>query len=35
MNTAPIEICTIGFTKKTAPQFFEKLREAGVRRVVT
>jgi uncharacterized protein (DUF488 family) len=34
MSTDAIEICTIGFTKKTAPQFFEKLREAHVRRVV-
>jgi len=30
----PVAIFTIGFTKKTAPQFFEKLREAGVRRIV-
>ena len=29
-----IKIFSIGFTKKTARQFFEKLRNAGVRRVV-
>ena len=32
MNSSPI--FTIGFTKKTAAQFFEKLRAAGVKRVV-
>ena len=29
-----IPVYTIGFTKKNAAQFFEKLREAGVKRVV-
>lgn len=29
-----MRIFTIGFTKKSAEQFFEKLREAGVRRVI-
>jgi uncharacterized protein (DUF488 family) len=29
-----IEIFTIGFTKKTAEQFFSKLQAAGVRRVI-
>ena len=29
-----IRIFTIGFTKKTAKQFFEKLKRAGVKRVV-
>ena len=30
----PIQVATIGFTKKTAAQFFEKLRAAGIKRVV-
>jgi uncharacterized protein (DUF488 family) len=34
MKPDALEIFTIGFTKKTAGQFFEKLREAGVRRVI-
>jgi uncharacterized protein (DUF488 family) len=29
-----VKVYTIGFTKKPARQFFERLREAGVRRVV-
>ncbi len=29
-----MEIYTIGFTKKTAEQFFTKLRESGARRIV-
>src|SRR5436190_17106052 len=29
-----IQVATIGFTKKTAAQFFEKLRVAGIKRVV-
>jgi uncharacterized protein (DUF488 family) len=29
-----IPVYTIGFTKKNAAQFFEKLRDAGVKRVV-
>jgi uncharacterized protein (DUF488 family) len=32
--TAPVRLFTIGFTKKTAREFFTRLREAGVRRVV-
>ncbi|MBE3097034.1 MAG: DUF488 domain-containing protein [Planctomycetes bacterium] len=32
--TAPVRLFTIGFTKKTAREFFTALREAGVRRVV-
>ena len=34
MSTTGVEIFTIGFTKKSARDFFEKLRGAGVRRVV-
>ena len=34
MPHAPINVFTVGFTKKTAGEFFEKLRSAGVRRVV-
>ncbi len=34
METDPPPVFTIGFTKKTAAQFFEKLRAAGVKRVV-
>lgn len=30
----PIKIFTIGFTKKTAEEFFEKLRAHGVKRVI-
>src|SRR4051812_38734693 len=29
-----IPVFTVGFTKKTAAQFFEKLRAAGIKRVV-
>ncbi len=29
-----IKIFTIGFTKKTAQQFFDRLRDAGIRRVI-
>ena len=29
-----MKLCTIGFTKKTAEEFFSKLRAAGVRRIV-
>ncbi len=29
-----MEIYTVGFTKKTAEQFFTKLRESGARRIV-
>ena len=32
--TAPVRLFTIGFTRKTARDFFTALREAGVRRVV-
>lgn len=32
--TQPIDIFTIGFTKKTAQQFFELLLKSGVRRVI-
>ena len=34
MNQEPVQIFTIGFTKKNAEQFFTKLERAGVRRVV-
>lgn len=34
MSQATINLFTIGFTKKNAEQFFEKLREVGVARVV-
>jgi uncharacterized protein (DUF488 family) len=30
----PVPVFSIGFTKKTAAQFFEKLRAAGVKRVI-
>ena len=30
----PIDLYTIGFTKKTAETFFTKLRQAGVKRIV-
>ena len=29
-----MKLCTIGFTKKTAEEFFSKLRAAGVRKIV-
>ena len=32
--TAPVELFTIGFTRKSAEAFFTSLREAGVRRLV-
>ncbi len=32
--TAPIKLFTIGFTKKSAEQFFTKLQQAGVARVL-
>ena len=34
MPAKPIHVFTVGFTKKTAGEFFEKLRAAGVKRVV-
>ncbi len=34
MANEPIDIFTVGFTKKSAEKFFEKLRAAGVKRVV-
>ena len=34
MPTEPINVFTVGFTKKTAAEFFEKLRASGVKRVV-
>lgn len=34
MTHAPLTLFTIGFTKKSAEEFFNLLREAGVRRVV-
>lgn len=34
MATQPIAVFTVGFTQKTAAQFFEKLRSAGIKRVV-
>lgn len=34
MSGASIHVFSVGFTKKTAAQFFEKLRAAGVKRVV-
>ena len=34
MPTEPINVFTVGFTKKTAGVFFEKLRAAGIKRVV-
>jgi uncharacterized protein (DUF488 family) len=34
MPDEPINVFTIGFTKKSAQDFFEKLRAAGVKRVV-
>src|SRR5438309_11885131 len=32
--TAPLQLFTIGFTRKSAEAFFTSLREAGVRRLV-
>lgn len=34
MTVETIPVFTVGFTKKTAAQFFEKLRAAGIKRVV-
>ena len=34
MLTEPIQVFTVGFTKKTAGEFFEKLRASGIKRVV-
>jgi uncharacterized protein (DUF488 family) len=34
MSTVTIPVFTVGFTKKTAAQFFEKLRANGIKRVV-
>jgi uncharacterized protein (DUF488 family) len=34
MPSEPIPVFTVGFTKKTAGDFFEKLRAAGIKRVV-
>jgi Protein of unknown function, DUF488 len=34
MPDATIPVFTVGFTKKTAAEFFEKLRGAGIKRVV-
>jgi len=34
MPTESINVFTVGFTKKTAGEFFEKLRAAGIKRVV-
>ena len=34
LNTPPLQLYTIGFTKKSAEQFFGLLKEAGVKRVV-
>jgi len=34
MAAEPIHVFTVGFTKKTASEFFEKLRAAGIKRVV-
>jgi uncharacterized protein (DUF488 family) len=34
VSTTKIPVFTVGFTKKTAAQFFEKLRVAGIHRVV-
>jgi uncharacterized protein (DUF488 family) len=34
MSSEPINVFTVGFTKKTASVFFEKLRAAGIKRVV-
>ncbi len=34
MPSEPISVFTVGFTKKTAGEFFEKLRAADIKRVV-
>src|SRR6202041_344323 len=34
MPSEPINVFTVGFTKKTAGVFFEKLRAAGIKRVL-
>lgn len=34
MANEPLAVFTVGFTRKSAQEFFEKLREAGVKRVV-
>lgn len=34
MNSRPLKLFTIGFTKKSAKHFFESLRAAGVKRVI-
>lgn len=34
MPSESIQVFTVGFTKKTAAEFFEKLRSAGIKRVV-
>lgn len=34
MPTGPINVFSVGFTKKTAGEFFEKLRAAGIKRIV-
>jgi uncharacterized protein (DUF488 family) len=34
MTPHPVTIFTVGFTKKTAGEFFEKLRFVGIKRVV-
>jgi uncharacterized protein (DUF488 family) len=34
MPTETIPVFTVGFTKKSAAQFFEKLRAVGIKRVV-
>ncbi len=34
MKDSPMKIFTIGFTKHTSEQFFEKLKLAGVRKVI-
>ena len=34
MSKNALPVFTIGFTKKTAAEFFEKLRSAGIKRVV-
>ena len=34
MNRASVQVFTIGFTKKSAAEFFGKLHDAGVKRVV-
>ncbi len=34
MPPEPIAVFTIGFTKKTAAEFFEKLHAAGIKRII-